>query len=120
MIEGRDLEQVMIVVTRYFGGIKLGIGGLVRAYGGCAAKCLDRAEIVEWLPRSECELHIDFALSASVHGLLEQFDAEKISEDFDQSGVRLKITVEDSRFAALNTALADLSRGQAELSKIAL
>ena len=119
MIEGRGLEQVMIVVTRYFGGIKLGIGGLVRAYGGCAAKCLDRAEIVQWLPRSECELHIDFALTASVHSLLEQFDAEKMSEDFDQSGIRLKITVEDSRFAALNAALADISRGRAELSKIA-
>ncbi len=47
MVEGRGIEQVMIVVTRYFGGIKLGIGGLVRAYGGCAAKCLDRADIVE-------------------------------------------------------------------------
>ena len=118
VIEGRGLEQVMIVVTRYFGGIKLGIGGLVRAYGGCAAKCLDRAEIVEWLPRTECHLHIDFSLSSSVHSLLEQFGVEKRSERFNQAGAVLQITVEENRYAALKSALADISRGQAKLKKI--
>lgn len=118
MIEGRGLEQVMIVVTRYFGGIKLGIGGLVRAYGGCAAKCLEQAEIVDWLPRAECALHFDFALSSTVHQLLEQFGAKKIAEEFDQSGSKMTITVDETRFAALKTALADISRGQAELKKI--
>ena len=43
VIERRNLENVMVVVTRYFGGIKLGVGGLVRAYSGSTAKCLDRA-----------------------------------------------------------------------------
>jgi len=117
MIEGRELEQVMIVVTRYFGGIKLGIGGLVRAYGGCAAKCLDRANIVEWLPRIECELHFDFALSSAVHNLLDQFSVRKLSEEFDPTGTALKITLEEGRFDALSSALADISRGQASLNK---
>ena len=42
VIEHRGLENVMVVVTRYFGGIKLGVGGLVRAYSGTAAKCRDQ------------------------------------------------------------------------------
>ncbi len=42
-IEGKGLDHVMIVVTRYFGGIKLGAGGLVRAYSGAAARCIDQA-----------------------------------------------------------------------------
>ena len=120
MIEGRGLEQVMIVVTRYFGGIKLGIGGLVRAYGGCAAKCLDRAKIVEWLPRIECELQYEFPLASSVHGLLEQFEVEKRSESFDASGTNMVITIEENRFEALKTALRDISRGQAGLKKTAV
>ncbi|CAM5191071.1 YigZ family protein [Oligella ureolytica] len=39
-IEGRDLTNIVVLVIRYYGGIKLGTGGLVRAYGGTAAKCL--------------------------------------------------------------------------------
>ena len=119
MIEGRELEQVMIVVTRHFGGIMLGIGGLVRAYGGCAGKCLDRAEILEWQPRVECVVEIDFSLASSVHGLLEQFEAEKLAEDFRPTGVHLKISIETSRYAALERALSDLSRGQGRLRRLA-
>ena len=117
MIEGRDLEQVMIVVTRYFGGIKLGIGGLVRAYGGSAAKCLDRAEIVNWQVRAECSLGFEFALTSSVHNLLEQFEAKKLSEHFDETGPVMTITVEERRLPTLKTALKDLSRGRAKLNK---
>jgi uncharacterized YigZ family protein len=49
-IDGRELTDVVVVVTRYFGGTKLGVGGLVRAYGGAAAEALDLAEIVEVVP----------------------------------------------------------------------
>jgi uncharacterized YigZ family protein len=119
MIEGRGLEQVMIVVTRYFGGIKLGIGGLVRAYGGTAAKCLDRAKIIDWQPKVECELQFEFPLAAAVHGLLEQFGVKKHSEAFDSAGARLLISIEERQFAALKSALADTSRGQAQLRKTA-
>ena len=55
-IEGKGLEHVMVVVTRYFGGIKLGVGGLVRAYAGAAARCIDRAGVVEIQSRVECEI----------------------------------------------------------------
>ena len=50
VIERRQLENVMVVVTRYYGGIKLGAGGLVRAYSGTTAKCLDRAGVIELFP----------------------------------------------------------------------
>src|SRR3954465_3571512 len=42
-IDGQQLDRVMVVVTRWFGGIKLGAGGLMRAYGGAAAECLRTA-----------------------------------------------------------------------------
>ena len=60
VIERRNLENVMVVVTRYFGGIKLGVGGLVRAYSGSTAKCLDRAGIVELFPMSEFTIKAAF------------------------------------------------------------
>ncbi len=45
-IAGKDLYDVVVVVSRYFGGTKLGAGGLIRAYGGAAGMALDRAEVV--------------------------------------------------------------------------
>ena len=47
-IDGQGFDRVMVVVTRWFGGIKLGAGGLVRAYGGAAAECLRTAPACPW------------------------------------------------------------------------
>ncbi|MBT3222948.1 MAG: YigZ family protein, partial [Proteobacteria bacterium] len=46
-IQGHKLTNIVVVVTRYFGGTKLGVGGLIRAYGGAAGMVLDRACVVE-------------------------------------------------------------------------
>ena len=53
-IDGQGCDQVVVVVTRWYGGIKLGAGGLVRAYGGAAAECLRNAGRVPLVPM--CEL----------------------------------------------------------------
>lgn len=57
-IVGRDLMDAMVVVVRYFGGVKLGVGGLVRAYSQCANAVIDHAEIVEVVPK--VTLHLDY------------------------------------------------------------
>jgi uncharacterized YigZ family protein len=114
-IEGRELDQVMIVVTRYFGGVKLGVGGLVRAYGGTASKCLDQGQLVEIIPGITCELEADFALAGALHQLLERFDAHKQEEHFAGNGLRLRIRLPARRLAEFKLALAEVSRGQARL-----
>jgi uncharacterized YigZ family protein len=116
-IEGRDLDQVMIVVTRYFGGIKLGVGGLVRAYGGCAAKCLDRARIIELSPKADCVLAVDFALASTVHQLLERFGADKRGETFKGNGLELRLSIVENRLEEFSEAVAEASRGAAKLKR---
>lgn len=118
VIEGRDLHGVMVVVTRWFGGIKLGVGGLIRAYGGCAAKCLDRAQIIESSPQVECRLQAEFALAATVHQLLEQFGAEKLQERYGAQGLELIIRLDAGRQRRLASALADASSGRATLTRL--
>jgi uncharacterized YigZ family protein len=112
VIERRDLENVMVVVTRYFGGIKLGVGGLVRAYSGTTAKCIDQAGIVELFPMTEYIIKAGFELASSVHGLLDQFSAEKMEESWDNNGLVLKICCRDTDFGKLAAGLRDASRGQ--------
>jgi uncharacterized YigZ family protein len=112
VIERRQLEDVMVVVTRYFGGIKLGVGGLVRAYSGSTAKCLDRAGIVELFPMSEYTIKAGFEWTSSVHGLLNQFSAEKLDETFDNEGMILKIRCREVDYGKLASGLRNASRGQ--------
>ncbi len=112
VIERRELENVMVVVTRYYGGIKLGAGGLVRAYSGTAAKCLDRAGTVQLFTQSEYIIKAGFEWSAMVHGLLDQFSARKLDENYDNEGMTLKIRCRRSDFGKLSSELKNASRGQ--------
>lgn len=112
-IEGQQLDAVMVIVTRWYGGINLGTGGLVRAYGGAAAECLRLAErkpLLHWL---EAELQCDFALTGHVHQLLQQYQAEKIDESFNESGWQLHFRIPAQYLAAITTKINDVSRGTA-------
>ena len=117
VIERRQLENTMVVVTRYFGGIKLGVGGLVRAYSGTTAKCLDRAGVIELFPMAEYMINAGFEWASSVHGLLDQFSAEKLEENYDDKGLVLKIRCREVDFSKLATGLRDACRGQAVIVK---
>jgi uncharacterized YigZ family protein len=118
VIERRKLENVMVVVTRYFGGIKLGVGGLVRAYSGSTAKCLDRAGVIELFPMAEYTIRAGFEWASSVHGLLDQFSAKKMEESYDNDGVVLKIRCRETDFGKLAAGLRDASRGQITILKV--
>jgi uncharacterized YigZ family protein len=112
VVEHRGLENVMVVVTRYFGGIKLGVGGLVRAYSGTVAKCLDRARVVELFPMSEYTVRTGFEWASSLHGVLDQYDAEKLAETYDDEGVIMKIRCRETQYGSLAASLRDVCRGQ--------
>jgi len=118
VIERRELENVMVVVTRYYGGIKLGAGGLVRAYSGTTAKCLDRAGVITLFPMQEYIIKSSFEWAATIHGLLEQFSSEKLDEAYDNEGLTLKIRCREADYGKLATGLRDSSRGQVRITKI--
>jgi len=117
VIGRRQLESTMVVVTRYFGGIKLGVGGLVRAYSGTAAKCLDKAGVIELFPMAEYVIRAGFEWSSRLHGLLEKFSAEKLSESYENDGLVLQIRCRESDFGKLASGLKDVSRGQINILK---
>ena len=115
-IEGQGMDWVMVVVTRWYGGINLGAGGLVRAYGGAAAECLRTAARRPLIESVEAELACDFALSGAVHGILAAVAAEKLAESFDERGLRLRLRLPAAMYPDLAERLRDVSRGAATLS----
>jgi putative IMPACT (imprinted ancient) family translation regulator len=117
-IDGQGLDRVAVRVTRWYGGINLGVGGLVRAYGGATAECLRtaaRRELVDWM---HAELACDFALASSVHALLAAHGAQKLDETFAADGLRLRLRLPASSFAVLAERLRDASRGAARLQPL--
>jgi len=117
-IDGQGFDRVTVVVTRWYGGINLGAGGLARAYGGTAAECLRTAARRELIALIEVELGCAFALSGSVHELIAQVQGEKLAESFDEQGLRLRLRLPASSYDKLAARLRDLSRGAAELKTI--
>jgi uncharacterized YigZ family protein len=111
-IDGQSFDRVAVVVTRWFGGIKLGAGGLVRAYGGCAAECLRSAPRVAIVARTRACIRCDFAAAASLHAHFAEFDIAKLEERFDANGVELAIELPAERLEALAKLVGDLTRGR--------
>lgn len=111
-IEGQGIDRAVVVVTRWYGGIKLGAGGLVRAYGGTAAECLRRADRVPLVAMARLGLRCDFAELALLKARLREFDAEIVQESFDAQGVALEIQLPDRHADEAQALVNDLSRGR--------
>jgi uncharacterized YigZ family protein len=112
VIEGKGLDHVMVVVTRHFGGTKLGVGGLVRAYSGSAARCIDQAGIVEIQPRIECSIKAGFTWTGQVYAALEACKARKLDEQYGDDGIVIQAEVVESVFPKLQSLLRDTTRGE--------
>jgi len=114
-IEGKGLDHVMVVVIRYFGGIKLGVDGLIRAYSGSASKCLDQAKVIEFQPKTECTIKAAFQWTGQVYAALESCEAKKLSEDFLADGIRIRAEIKTSELRRLKLILRDTTRGEVDL-----
>ncbi len=117
-IERQGLDKVAVVVTRYFGGVKLGAGGLVRAYSGTAAECLRSAPGREIKRYVTLRFQGDFRLTGVVHASVERLGARIESETHTNSGITADIKVEKDLAEALKNLLKDLTRGRGLVSKL--
>jgi uncharacterized YigZ family protein len=114
-IEGQDCDRVAVVVTRWYGGINLGTGGLARAYGGSAANCLrlaPRVEIVDTVIATCTCAYTDLQALKARAALA---GATITGQDFDAGGAALTLSVPRQTLDALNAWLVNFSRGLSSL-----
>lgn len=117
-IEGHGLDHVVVVVTRYFGGVKLGAGGLARAYGGVAAECLRRARILEIQPQRRLMVAIPYALSAKLYPILVAAGARRLGEAYASEHLVWEVEVDADRVPELEAALRDASKGSVRVQPL--
>lgn len=85
-IEGAGLTDCIVIVTRWYGGTKLGVGGLVRAYGDAAAQALAAAPRRTGVEAARLEVRYPYAHTAAVMRALERAGAEQVEHGYAESG----------------------------------
>ncbi|NJF24649.1 YigZ family protein [Thermococcus sp. Bubb.Bath] len=113
VIQNRGLSNIVIVVTRYFGGIKLGYGGLVKAYGEAASLAIEKAGIVEVYETERFEVTFPYSLFHAVRETIENAGGRIVSEDY---GNLVKFTVKTRKGEAesLMELITERTRGRAQ------
>lgn len=111
VIEKLNFDCILLIVSRWFGGIKLGAGGLVRAYSVVTAECLRQAKSIEYKPQVKIRLLCSFKDHLLIRTRIVEYDAQLISERFDQD-VEIIFFVPLDVSQALCARLKDLTRGQ--------
>ena len=115
-IDGQALDRVAVVVTRWFGGVLLGSGGLARAYGGTAALCLRNANktpLIDTIPAMVTCLFPDLALLQARLGVLP--GVQMHSPIFNDNGAEWSLTVARTDAGEVARLVTDLTSGRALL-----
>lgn len=110
VLRSKDITDVLVVVTRYFGGILLGAGGLVRAYSRSAADAVGEAGIVSYIPAKQLSLTVDY----SRYGAMEQYIRSAVQvEDVEfMENVTLRMAVAEDRLSGFIKDITERSDGR--------
>lgn len=115
-IDGQGLDGVAVVVTRWFGGVLLGSGGLMRAYGGTAALCLREAEKVVLIEAVSGTVACGFSDLTLVQARLGALPGVQVGiQTFTDSGAILAVSVPKSDADGVDRLLTDLTSGRSAI-----
>ena len=111
VLKKEELTDVCCVVTRYFGGIKLGGGGLVRAYGNGVKVAIDAAKIKLISTARRLVITMDYSLYGKIGALLAEYDSRVQNEDFG-ADVKITLYIRDERAERFKKKMIDLCNGR--------
>jgi uncharacterized YigZ family protein len=114
VLQRRKVGDTLLVVVRYFGGVKLGAGGLVRAYSGTASRLLDRAELGAPVRRSTFVVRLDYADEQNARRVLTRLGIEIVSADYTREAA-LVLRASDEEKARAVEEISEITRGRARL-----
>ena len=116
ILQKNGLTDICCVVTRYFGGILLGGGGLVRAYSTSAKLAVEDAEIMDMCECYRISFQVDYNLYSKVAYFLPQYEVKELSSKFEDN-IFLELLVKEEHFEPLKAKLTDVSNGKIEIEE---
>ena len=115
VIKNKGLVNTGVVITRYFGGVKLGAGGLVRAYAGAAADVLNNSEIVEMCEGVIFNVIVDYTLSNVIEKSFG--NALILSKEYSEV-ITYQLIVKKEQYQDLSSKITDFANGKVQIIKI--
>lgn len=119
VIKKEELRNVVVVVTRYFGGIKLGGGGLIRAYTKGAKIGLEAATIVDMVVHRKLKIRLDYTLYGRIENYLLMNEYRVDETSFDSS-VNITICIDNDELSSFIKEITNLSSGNVEIEELEL
>ncbi|MGX9806667.1 YigZ family protein [Exiguobacterium acetylicum] len=116
VLKKRDLRDTVVVVTRYFGGIKLGGGGLIRAYGSSVSEALNAIGIVERIQHQLVKVHIDYTWLGKIENELRS-SIHPIDQIHYLDQVQVDVLVKTADVPAFIEWMTDLTNAQAQFQE---
>lgn len=116
-LDHHELDRSVVVVSRLFGGIKLGTGGLARAYGGTAMETLARATIEPIIETMVLACRVQYDSAGDLHQLAERYEATKRNEHWNQDGLELTVEIERACADTFIDELTAITRGESSVSR---
>jgi uncharacterized YigZ family protein len=117
VIKGLGLENVLVVVTRYFGGTLLGTGGLVRAYSSASRECLAHSSIITRIQGFKLKISADYALYGKIQYLLAQKEVPIVETSYTEC-VNCIVFVPEEEEGAFQKMLVEETNGQVEAERV--
>lgn len=116
-IQGTGMVNVQVAVVRWFGGTKLGVGGLVRAYGGAAADALAGARPETVLRSRTLHIEVPHALAGAVYALADREKLKVGSPDYTETGLIIPVDVPLSQIDAVEPEITEVTAGRAVVQR---
>lgn len=116
-IQSKNLTDILVVVTRYFGGVKLGTGGLSRAYHESSLKVLNECEIIKKIKKAQIGLKVPLNLYGNVCKIFSRYNCDITKTDFEEKNVKITLVIEGKRSSELRNNLIDATDGKIEFIK---
>lgn len=119
VLSGAGLKDVVLIVTRYFGGTLLGTGGLVRAYTDAAKAALENATVSEMIMMQQFTVSFDYSFTGSIDHFISSSDVTKLSSDYTDK-VKYLLAVPESSFENILQQLTDMTNSRITIKKESL
>jgi len=112
----RDVGNSLAVVVRYFGGVKLGAGGLVRAYSSAVSEAVNSAQLVEVTPTAQIQVAVDFAKETKIRHIVNQYQGEILNVDYAAT-VNIHISLAAADIEAFSRQVINETAGNAVINR---
>ncbi|MDA3940070.1 MAG: YigZ family protein [Spirochaetia bacterium] len=114
VLKGSGITNIIVLVVRYFGGTKLGTGGLVKAYTVAAQRAIEHLAVEELVSKTFFHINLSYELYEQVRKLLKFYSAE-IKEPIFDTGVHISGSIPEKNLGDANYSIQDISAGKVKL-----